>query len=76
MTTVVTRRDFLRELRRAGGKFKRHGKHDVYELPNGRRVVVPRGDGDPRAWRNAAAQLRRIAASKKRLDRKQGGAIC
>jgi predicted RNA binding protein YcfA (HicA-like mRNA interferase family) len=33
----------IRRLKRAGFYLVRHGKrHDIYEAPNGRRVVLPR----------------------------------
>ena len=40
----MKRRDFIRELERAGCEFVRHGKrHDVYRNPaNGRKAPVPR----------------------------------
>jgi mRNA interferase HicA len=40
----MKRREFLRELERAGGSLARHGKrHDIYENPaNSRRAPVPR----------------------------------
>jgi len=39
--------DLLRRLQRAGFVLLRHGgSHDIYQHPNGKRVIVPRHGGD------------------------------
>ena len=40
-------REAIRLRRKHGGKFVRHGgRHDIFELPNGQLIQVPRHPGD------------------------------
>lgn len=43
----LTYRNAVKLIRRCGGRLRRHGsRHDVFVLPDGTEVVVPRHAGD------------------------------
>ena len=61
MTSRAWGRVVQAEMRRVGGVLLRANKHQVYRLPDGRRVCAPRSPGDRRAIFNLQRDIRRGA---------------
>jgi hypothetical protein len=52
-------RDMLKVLKDAGARLLRNNKHELWVLPDGRRLVVSRTASDKRAVHNLQAQIER-----------------
>lgn len=59
-------REMVRTLRSLGAVVRREGKHQLWALPSGATITVPRSPSDFRALLNFRSDVRRLAAARRK----------